>query len=154
MSKLLLKPGHLIRRCQQIAVAIFIEECSAHGVTPVQYAILEALREYGRLGQISLANAVALDRSTVGELVSRLESRGWISRSPSAQDRRAKELKLTRTGARMLAQLEPLVERAQRKILAPLSAGEREQFLTCLGKLAVSSNELSRAPLRSVARSA
>lgn len=33
-------PGHLIRRSQQIAVAIFFEEFGAYEVTPVQYAAL------------------------------------------------------------------------------------------------------------------
>ncbi|MGH8240852.1 MAG: MarR family winged helix-turn-helix transcriptional regulator, partial [Steroidobacteraceae bacterium] len=129
MNPLLSKPGYLIRRCQQIAVAIFLEECSAYGTTPVQYAILETLSEHGRLDQISLTSAVALDRSTVAELVSRLAEKGWIARSRSTRDRRAKELEITPAGARLLARLEPLVERAQRRILAPLTAAERQQFL-------------------------
>src|SRR5712692_205584 len=33
-------PGHLIRRSQQIAVAIFMEETKAFDLTPVQYATL------------------------------------------------------------------------------------------------------------------
>src|SRR5581483_6154503 len=42
------KPGHLIRRCQQIAVALFMEEAGADGfdVTPVQYAALAAIGEH------------------------------------------------------------------------------------------------------------
>jgi len=31
-------PGYLFRRMQQIAVAIFMEECKAFDLTPVQYA--------------------------------------------------------------------------------------------------------------------
>ena len=38
-------PGHLIRRAQQIAVAIFMEECAEFDLTPVQYAALVAIRE-------------------------------------------------------------------------------------------------------------
>ena len=38
-------PGHLIRRAHQIAVAVFTEEVGAHGVTPVQFAILNALMQ-------------------------------------------------------------------------------------------------------------
>jgi hypothetical protein len=37
------QPGHLIRRAQQIAVAIFIEECAAFDLTPVQYASMVAI---------------------------------------------------------------------------------------------------------------
>ena len=32
-------PGYLFRRMQQIAVAIFVEECKAYDLTPVQYAV-------------------------------------------------------------------------------------------------------------------
>ena len=36
-------PGYLFRRMQQIAVSIFVEECSAFDLTPVQYAALVAI---------------------------------------------------------------------------------------------------------------
>lgn len=28
-------PGHLLRRCQQIAVAVFLEECRAFDLSPI-----------------------------------------------------------------------------------------------------------------------
>ncbi|NDF44842.1 MAG: MarR family transcriptional regulator, partial [Betaproteobacteria bacterium] len=36
-------PGHYIRRLQQIAVGVFMEETQDFGVTPVQFAALNAL---------------------------------------------------------------------------------------------------------------
>src|SRR5258708_17553145 len=39
-------PGYLFRRMQQIAVAIFVEECRAYDLTPAQYASLIALRTH------------------------------------------------------------------------------------------------------------
>ena len=36
-------PGHLIRRAQQIAVAEFVREAAAHDVTPVQFALMNAM---------------------------------------------------------------------------------------------------------------
>jgi len=33
-------PGYLFRRMQQIAVSIFVEECKAYDLTPVQFAAL------------------------------------------------------------------------------------------------------------------
>ncbi|MGH8848591.1 MAG: MarR family transcriptional regulator, partial [Polaromonas sp.] len=38
-------PGHLIRRAQQLAVAIFMEETAGFDATPVQFAILNALMD-------------------------------------------------------------------------------------------------------------
>ena len=45
------QPGYYIRRLQQIAVAIFLEETEAHGITPVQYAALHAAQRDPGLDQ-------------------------------------------------------------------------------------------------------
>src|SRR5580693_7916546 len=41
-SRFLDKPGHLIRRLQQIALALFLNETKAFGITPVQYSAMIA----------------------------------------------------------------------------------------------------------------
>ena len=69
-------PGHLARRAHQRTVAIFMEEAAAFDVTPVQFAILNALQ--GRPGedQITRAGGVALDAATLGAVFARLLARG------------------------------------------------------------------------------
>ena len=47
MDAVYTKPGYLFRRMQQIAVAIFVEECRAYDLTPVQYAALVAIPDQG-----------------------------------------------------------------------------------------------------------
>ena len=54
-------PGHLIRRAQQIAVAIFAEQLASADITPVQFAILNALLGSPGIDQVSLAKRVAFD---------------------------------------------------------------------------------------------
>ena len=49
-------PGYYIRRLQQIAVAIFLQETQAHGITPVQYAALYAALRQPGLDQRTLAS--------------------------------------------------------------------------------------------------
>jgi DNA-binding MarR family transcriptional regulator len=129
------KPGHLIRRSQQIAVAIFMEECAAHDVTPIQYAVLSVLSARPGIDQSTLAGLAALDRATVGDVVARLARRRLISRAPDARDRRSRVLTLTPRGKRLLDGAEAAVRRAQRRILAPLSATERQTFLALLEKV-------------------
>src|SRR5260370_10206231 len=46
MDAVYTKPGYLFRRMQQIAVAIFVEECRAYDLTPVQYARLVAIQSH------------------------------------------------------------------------------------------------------------
>jgi DNA-binding MarR family transcriptional regulator len=141
------KPGHLIRRAQQIAVSIFMEECRAFEITPVQYGIMRVLEDHPGTDQISLASLVAIDRSTMGDVAARLEERGLVSRAPAQEDRRNKLVTLTAAGSRLLAAMEPMVEAAQVRILAPLGRPERATFMRLLAKLVETNNDASRAPL-------
>src|SRR5262245_47087821 len=80
------KPGHLIRRLQQIAVAIFMEECADHDITPVQYAAMVAIRDNPGLDATRIAALIAFDRATLGNVLERLEAKGTIARRPSETD--------------------------------------------------------------------
>lgn len=141
-------PGHLIRRLQQIASALFLDQAKAFDFTPVQYAALVAIKNHPGLDQTTLCNAIALDRSTIGDVVSRLEKRGLIKRTSGSADRRTKSLHITAAGRRMIRDIEPAVEAAQRLILAPLNANARAAFMQMLKHLVHLNNEHSRAPLR------
>ncbi|MGB8267907.1 MAG: MarR family winged helix-turn-helix transcriptional regulator [Candidatus Velthaea sp.] len=142
-------PGHLIRRLQQIAVALFLEETAAFDVTPPQFAALVAVASYPGIDQRSLANAIAIDRSTIGDLVTRLEVRGLVAREPG-DDRRTKSLTITPAGQDVIDGIIPHVVRVQERILGALDAGERETFLALLSRVVDIHNELSRAPLARV----
>ena len=137
-------PGHLIRRAHQFAVAIFMEEAADFDVTPVQFAILNALIDTPGADQITLAGQVAFDAATSGAVIGRLVARGWIRREPDAVDRRRKLLWVTPDGEQAVQQMKRLVARVQTHILAPLSPQEREQLLALLGKL-VSGHEAAGA---------
>ncbi len=141
-------PGHLLRRCQQIAVALFLQECRALDLTPLQYAVLRALQGHGELDQNRLGGLTALDRTTVSTVVGKLEARGLAARTRSTADRRFNAITLTPAGAALLRDAEPAVEAAQARILAPLAPGEREGFLACLKRIADGNNLESRAPLK------
>lgn len=143
-------PGHLIRRAQQIAVSIFGEQCRQHGATAIQYSILATVGEHPGIDQISVANQVALDRSNTGEVVGRLEERGLLRRSSGDVDRRTKRLYLTEAGAALVEAMTPDVERAQERMLEPLTEAERETLMTLLGKFVDINNALSRAPERPI----
>lgn len=141
-------PGHLFRRAQQIAWAIFMEECQDFGITPVQYAALLAIDQSPGIDATRLSDVIAFDRSTLGNVLERLENRGLIARSEDAADRRVKRLRLTEVGQQLVADVKPSVQRAQARMLAPLRAQDRDQFLVLLEQVVSQNNEVSRAPLR------
>jgi DNA-binding MarR family transcriptional regulator len=141
-------PGHLIRRCQQIAVALFVEETQRFDLTPVQYAALVSVRENPGIDQVGLVGRIALDRSSAAQVVERLEHKRWLRRQADRKDRRKNQLYLTPAGEALLKKVEPAVHRAQERMLAPLAADEAEQFMSMLERIVDFNNEQSRAPLR------
>ena len=80
------RPGFLIRRLHQIHLALFAEECGAFGVTPVQYSILTVAAAQPGLDQAALAIEVGVDRTTMADVLARLERRGLIRRSRAARE--------------------------------------------------------------------
>ena len=146
------KPGHLIRRLQQIALALFMDETRAFEITPVQYSALVAIDINPGLDQTALCNLIAIDRSTVGDVVTRLERKKLIKRTAGAEDRRTKVLVITPAGRKLIGEIEPFVESTQTRILEPLTLSERAALMRMLKKLVHLNNEHSRAPLRLVER--
>ena len=128
-------PGHLIRRAHQLSVAIFMEETAAFDVTPVQFAILNALIAAPGEDQVTLARKVAFDAATFGSVIARLEARGWVRREPHPDDRRRKRLWVTEAGAEAAQHMRRSVARVQQRILAPLPAADREQLIGLLDRL-------------------
>ena len=148
MDAVYTKPGYLFRRMQQIAVAIFVEECKEFDTTPVQYAALVAIQSHPGIDATRLSAVIAFDRSTLGSVIERLEAKGYIERKAANDDKRVKLLYLTRSGAKLLRDILPAVDRAQSRMLEPLKAGDRKLLMTLLAQLVDRNNEASRVPLR------
>lgn len=139
-------PGYYIRRLQQIAVAIFLQETEAHGITPVQFAALQMVGNAPGTDQRTLARSIGLDTSTAAGVIDRLEARGLMQRNASAKDRRVKLLSPTAAGLALLQAMVPAMLHAQQRMLEPLPPSERAEFMRMLKVLVTANNELSRAP--------
>ena len=139
-------PGFYIRRLQQIAVAIFLEETQAFGITPVQFAALTAIQREPGLDQRTLAGRIGFDTSTLGSVIDRLEARGLVVRHNSPSDRRVRLLHLTEAGVTLLRDIDPSMRKAQLRMLAPLPPEQRLVFMDMLRTLVEANNVLSRAP--------
>jgi len=141
-------PGHLIRRLQQIAVGIFMDQFKGLDITPVQYIALVAIRDHPGLEQQTLADLIAIDRSSAGRIFPFLEQRGLIERITPPNNRRAKLAFITSAGARLLASGAPLIRQAEVRIMKVLNDKEQRVFMDQLRKLVNINNTQSRAPLR------
>ena len=141
-------PGYLFRRMQQIAVSIFMEECKAFDLTPVQYAALIAIHAHPGIDATRLSAVIAFDRSTLGSVIERLQAKDYIERRPAPEAKRIKLLYPTRAGAAILREIIPAVERAQARMLEPLKPADRKALMGLLVQLVDLNNEASRVPLR------
>lgn len=132
LAAFLSMPGYLIRRSKQISTGIFAETCKDLGITPIQFAVLTILRWRPEIDQTELGEIAALDPSTAGDVIQRLERRGLLRRQEQGQRRICD---LTADGAALLAQVTPLVAAAQPRIFGDLTTREQGQLLRLLSKM-------------------
>jgi len=128
-------PGHLIRRVHQLSTAHFAEECGSE-LTAVQYAALVTIGAHPGIDATRLSEIIFFDRSTIGDVLDRMESKGWIRREAAPADRRIKLLELSPAGRGVLQEVEPGIRRVQERLLAPLTAAEARTLVRLLAKMA------------------
>lgn len=141
-------PGPLLRRTHQIGMSIFADRFNDIDITPLQFSILWVLNQHPEIDQATLAKAVALDRMTCSNMVTRMEHKGLIDRKTDPENRRAKLLTITRQGEQLLSQSEAPMQQVQNELLKPLSKEERKMFLHCMTKIVDSHSEASRVSMR------
>jgi MarR family transcriptional regulator, lower aerobic nicotinate degradation pathway regulator len=129
------QPGHLIRRAHQIATAVFMTETKAFDLTAVQFSALIVIREHPGTDATRVSDLIYFDRSTIGNVLDRLEKKGLIRREAGVADRRTKQLFLTPQGRTVLRKVAAKLPRISNDILKPLSAAEGTRLVKLLAKM-------------------
>lgn len=124
-------PGHLARRALQLHNALWLQHVG-ETLTPLQYGVLTALEMEPGIDQRTLGERIALDKSTIADMVARLTRRGLVSRSGDADDGRRKILRLTEEGRAVLYEVAPAVFTIGAEMLSPLAVEDREELLRLL----------------------
>ena len=138
------RPGYLLRRLHQIHYALFFEKCAGFDITPVQYGLLTTLSVNPDLDQNSLARELGIDRTNVADVLNRLARRGLLERRRSPDDGRMVLARLTRAGERLTRKMYRPMRRAQKRLLEPLLAQERNALIITLIRLINGNNHLGR----------
>lgn len=141
------RSGHLIRRLNQISVAMFLDATADFDITPRQFAALNMIREVPNIDQVSLSNMIAVDRTTIVKVLDRLADKGLITRSRSPTDRRTNFLNATPKGLELLRRIEPILDRNDQRILSSLTRADQRKFMELLTQLVHVNNVYSRAPV-------
>ena len=135
-------PSHLLRRAQQYASEIFIATGLSDGVTLRQSVVLAAIAEGAVQSQSDLVRATGVDRSTLADMIARMERKGLIARSTAADDGRAKSVALTPSGRAKLEEALPAMRQVDAALIDVLPRNRRKAFRDTLGALAKAADEL------------
>jgi DNA-binding MarR family transcriptional regulator len=125
----------LTRSLQQICTSIIAEALAEAGLVQLEYALMVFANDAPGISQQTLSEAMGVDRNNVGLIAEKLEARGLLRRSVNGDDRRARQVYLTRKGERLWRQCQPEVFAANQRVLAPLNASERKLFIDMLVRL-------------------
>jgi DNA-binding MarR family transcriptional regulator len=142
VGQLTRSPIHLLHRASQAVEDVFASEVEVESLTPRQLAVLMTVAQNEGLSQTEIVDRTGIDRSTLADIVRRLQKKGLLQRRRTKEDARAYAVKLTEEGRRVLGTAEPLAKRVDDRILCTLPAKQRDQFMRALASI-VSTLELT-----------
>src|SRR3954451_6560148 len=103
-----------------------MKSLDAHGLTPSQFAVLEALYHVGPMCLSDLARKILRTSGNLTMVVDNLEKSGMVKRVPSAEDRRYVRAEITDSGRRLIASIFPQHAETITDLMSRLSADEQE----------------------------
>ncbi|GLX88195.1 transcriptional regulator [Pseudomonas fragi] len=124
-----------LRRAARGASKHYDGALEGFGINVAQYSLLSNLKRLDQPSISSLAEAMGLDRSTLGRNLRVLEGVGLVRLSGGA-DQRNRLVGLTETGNERLAAALPAWEAAQQRLMDRLGEQRRAQLLALLDELA------------------
>lgn len=139
-------PSHLLHRAQQFAAERFSQDYTGpDALTLRQYAVLRALSTAAGQTQTDLVKATGVDRSTLAEMIKRLEAKRLVARERAEDDARANAVSITATGKSLLAGVTSRVSKADSAILAVVPKAQQKAFIATLQKIAEAADEAQNA---------
>lgn len=145
--------SHLLHRIAQLADEHF-SGLAGESITLRQFAVLAAIAQSPGLSQAELGRAAGIDRSTLADMVARMERRGWIDRTASLLDARAQSVHLSAAGAAKLAETAAHARAADDAILELLPRSKGKTFVGVLTKLGKRADERAQQGDREARRKA
>jgi MarR family transcriptional regulator, 2-MHQ and catechol-resistance regulon repressor len=112
-----------------------MKHLDAHGLTPSQFAVLEALYHVGPMCLSDLARKILRTSGNLTMVVDNLEKSGMVKRVQSATDRRYFSVEITDKGRELIARIFPEHAEQIATLMARLSADEQETLRELCRKL-------------------
>jgi DNA-binding MarR family transcriptional regulator len=127
--------GYLIRRAQVWIFQDFIRTLADADIRPAQYSVMVVVGANPGSSQISLSQALGIERARLVRVLHELEGRRLIERRRSASDGRSHALHLTGEGSALLATARALAAEHERNLRQRLGAERWQSLLRLLDGL-------------------
>ena len=124
-----------LRRASRGVTRLYDDALAAVGLGVAQFSLLRHVQRLGQPSISVLADAMGLDRSTLGRNLRVLEQQRLLQLG-EGRDLRAREVRLTEAGLQRIDQALPLWEQAQRELNAQLGEERRAELMQLLEDLA------------------
>ena len=111
------------------------EELAPLGVTPGQWAILEAAFDGNANTLTGLARIIPVDAAAISRQLDKLKDKGLVRRRRLRSDRRTVRIELTEAGRDLVPKLAPRIQANNDRFLSGISVGEQAAFTVIIKKM-------------------
>lgn len=124
--------GFLLKHARERLATLNAEALQPFGISGRELAVLTVLAQGEPPSQLEAAGRLAIDRTTMVDLIDGLEAKGIVERRPHGADRRRNIVALTESGRRIFLDASRAADAAERAFLAPLTGAERDRLRAML----------------------
>lgn len=125
-----------VKRAEQVTQAATEAAVREVGITAAQQAAMAVLSDNPGINSAELARRCAVSSQTMDGLLTRLEARGFVDRTPHPLHGTLVEIKLTEHGRTVFAEADALVDNLEERLIAGLSAADIALVRDVLGRMA------------------
>jgi DNA-binding MarR family transcriptional regulator len=122
------------------------------GLALPEMRLLSTLGSRRRLSSLELVKLTAMDKGLVSRVLNGLVERGWVEQVPSAIGSNRRIWKLTKTGAALVARLQPVWRERENRLQSDLTPRERKLLLRLLERLFQASERLRAEEAKTLPR--
>jgi DNA-binding MarR family transcriptional regulator len=125
-----------VRGCVEVALAEF-------DLTPTQFLTLFRVRDANELSAAALARELGVRPQSMNEIIAPLERKKLLKREASREHQRILHMRLTSSGARLLAEALQAAARLEAELLADLDSNQLRVLQEALTRLWTTAADLS-----------
>ena len=118
--------GYTLSKVAQKMDKQFSKSLSMYGIDSRGYGVLVTLSNNDSITQIKIGELMSIDRTTVGQLIDTLESKGFVKRQQNPKDRRQNLIVLTNDGKTLVAKMWQEMHQIEQGVIANLADWQKE----------------------------